>query len=66
MVIAKERSAVTVKIRPIWKRPTHRLLVRPLAWRLGLLYEPYLPLWEFLAPIAELPADTPEPGEEAA
>ena len=38
----------------------------PLAWRLGLLYEPYVPLWEFLAPVAELPADSPEPGEEAA
>ena len=66
VVIAKERSAVTVKIRPIWKRPSHRLLVRPLAWRLGLLYGPYVPLWEFLAPVAELSADTPEPGEEAA
>lgn len=36
VVVAKERSPIVVKIRPIWKRPGQRKTLRPMVKRLGL------------------------------
>jgi len=43
LVIVKNRNLLAVKIRPAWKRPARRLLLRPLSRRLGLLHPPAIP-----------------------